>query len=488
MEPRFDVRRRNDGLGLVLRCAIAFAFVCFGFLSQAWALELTDAEQKHLANLGRLTMCVDPSWMPYEKIDEHGAHIGIAADFMALASAKLGVPIELVPTTSWQESLDFAQSHKCDILSLLNKTDERAAYLNFTDPYIDAAVVLVARDEVLYLNGFEDLANHTLGVIEGYVYESYIRQNYPEVRLVYVDNLQDALLRVSKGEIFAAVDSLFIVSHHMQKLGLSNLKIAGQTDFTHALRVGVRDDDLLMLTAMQKAMDDIGPDERNEIMRKWFSFRFELGTDYSRVWQVVIVALLGFAFVIYRYQVQKRFNRQLQEKNRDLERLSEIDRLTGVFNRMKLDDVLEAEFERSRRYQRSLSVVMFDLDRFKQVNDTFGHQEGDAVLVACAQAVRDNIRQHDVFGRWGGEEFLILCPETTVDGAEQLAEHLRKAFEGMYVGEVGRFTASFGVAELSNTDDIRRLVRHVDEALYAAKEAGRNTVRVHTAALDQQPS
>lgn len=468
--------------------AFAFAVASFAFLPPSWGLELTQAEQKHLTKLGRITMCVDPDWMPYEKIDEHGSHIGIAADFMELASTKLGIPIELVPTTSWQESLDFAKARTCDILSLLNKTDERAQYLRFTDPYIDAAVVLVARDEVLYLNGFEDLTNHTLGVIEGYVYESYIRQNYPDVRLVYVDNLKDALLRVSNGDIFAAVDSLFIVSHHMQNLGLSNLKIAGQTDFTHALRVGVRNDDLLMLTAMQKVMDDIGPKERNEIMRKWFSFRFELGTDYSRVWQVVIIAILGLAFVIYRYQVQKRFNRRLQEKNRELERLSETDRLTGVFNRMKLDDVLAAEYERSRRYHRDMSVVMFDLDHFKDINDTYGHQEGDQVLIACAEAVRENIRKHDVFGRWGGEEFLILCPETDAKGAEQLAEHLRKAIEGMYVGRAGRFTASFGVAELALTDDTKRLVGHADKALYAAKQSGRNRVCVHKPVSVERPT
>ena len=465
---------------------LACVVLCFGFVSPAWAIELTDDERDHLAKMGRITMCVDPSWMPYEKIDENGSHIGIAADFMAVASKKLGVPIELVPTASWQESLEFAQERTCDILSLLNKTEDRAKYLNFTEPYIDAAVVLVARDEVLYLSGFGDLADRTLGVVEGYAYESYIRQNYPDVHLVYVENLDDALLRVSDGDIFAAVDSLFIVSHHMQKLGLSNLKIAGQTDFTHALRVGVRDDDLLLLTAMQKAMNAIAPKERNEIMRRWFSFRFEMGTDYSRVWQVVVIALLGLAFVIYRYRAQKRFNRQLQEKNRELELLSETDRLTGVFNRMKLDDVLAAEFERSRRYQRNMSVVMFDLDHFKRINDTYGHHEGDQVLAECAAAVRANIRKHDVFGRWGGEEFLILCPETAMAGAEQLAEHLRKAFEGMYIGKVGRFTASFGVAELMATDDIKRLVRHADEALYQAKEQGRNRVCVHKPVVAEQ--
>jgi len=444
--------------------------------SWAQSLSLNEQERDHLKAKGRITMCVDPAWMPYESIDERGQHIGIAADFMKLFSGLIGTPIDLVATKTWHDSLEKAQALECDILSLLNKSEERSRYLNFTEPYLDAAVVLVARDDVVYLDGFSALNGRTLGVIKGYVYESHIRANYPDVHLVYVDNLNDALQRVSRGELFAAVDSLFIVTHHMQALGLSNLKIAGQTDFTHALRVGVRKDDALMLSAFQKAVEMVGPVERNEILQRWFTVRFEHGTDYTTLWKVLGGVAVLFALMGYFYFVQTRFNHQLQAKNAELEHLSQTDPLTNVYNRLKTDALLDQELERSRRYGRELSVVMFDLDYFKLVNDTHGHQAGDKVLVDCSALVEAKVRKHDILGRWGGEEFIILCPETPLEGAEHLAQNLRQALEEMDGGIAGPITASFGVAELGKTDDVKRLIGHADEALYQAKQEGRNRV------------
>lgn len=452
-------------------------------MSQAQSIQLSDAERVHLRAKGRITMCVDPSWMPYESIDEWGRHIGMAADFMDLISSMLDTPIELVATESWTDSLDFARDKKCDILSLLNKTEERTKYLNFTDTYLNATVVLVARDDVVYLDGFAALDDRTLGVVKGYVYESYIRDNYPNVRMVYVDNLKDALQRVSRGEIFAAVDSLFILTHQMQELGLSNLIIAGHTDFSHALRIGVRKDDQVLLAVLQRAVAAIDPVVRNEILQRWFTVRFEHGTDQSTLWKVIGAVAVFFAFFGYRFVMQKRFNRQLQTKNVELEHLSQTDRLTGIYNRLKVDVMLEQEFERARRYERGLSVVMFDLDHFKLVNDTFGHQAGDKVLIATAALVQESIRKLDIFGRWGGEEFLILCPETDVQGAQQLADNLREKIATMDIGEVGTITASFGVTQLGKADDAKRLIGNADAALYQAKQNGRNRVSVHKPAF-----
>lgn len=447
---------------------------------------LSPEEQTYLADKKHLNLCVDPNWMPYESIDAAGQHIGIAADYMDLYSKMMGVPFQLVRTQSWSESLQHARVGACDIVSLLNKTEERSEYLDFTSPYLNAAVVLVARNDVVYLNGFGDLSGRTLGVVEGYVYESHIRENFPDVRLVYVNDIADALLRVSKGEIFAAVDSLFIVTQHMQNLGLSNLKIAGQTDFTHALRVGVRKGDPVLQGIMEKAVSAVKPLQRNEILQRWFSVRFEHGTDYAMLWQVLGGVALMMAFLGYRFTMQSRFNKQLKAKNAALVHLSQTDPLTGVYNRLKTDELLDQELERSRRYGRGLSVVMFDLDHFKRINDTYGHQAGDKVLVQCSELVSENIRKFDTLGRWGGEEFIILCPETSLIGAEQLAEHLRALLAGMKVDGVGSITASFGVAELAAADNVQRLIGHADEALYISKKQGRNRVTLFKSAVDQE--
>lgn len=167
---------------------------------------------------------------------------------------------------------------------------------------------------------------------------------------------------------------------------------------------------------------------------------------------------------------------ELHEAKEKAEILAITDRLTGLFNRLKLDQTFSSEFERCQRYNHPLSVVICDLDHFKSVNDTFGHQVGDEVLKEISKILKENVRTIDIPGRWGGEEFLVICPETDLNGARVLAEKIRQAVEVYSFPTVGHKTASFGVAELSSADSMETLTQRSDEALYRAKSAGRNRV------------
>jgi len=158
------------------------------------------------------------------------------------------------------------------------------------------------------------------------------------------------------------------------------------------------------------------------------------------------------------------------------ELLSITDRLTGLFNRLKLDQAFAAEIDRSQRYEHPLSMIMFDLDHFKSVNDTYGHQVGDDVLVAIATLLKESIRTVDIAGRWGGEEFLVICPETNIDGAVALAEKIRESIRSYDFPSVGQKTASFGVSEYKAGEDANAFTQRADEALYSAKENGRDRV------------
>lgn len=168
--------------------------------------------------------------------------------------------------------------------------------------------------------------------------------------------------------------------------------------------------------------------------------------------------------------------RELALKNEELERLYITDRLTGLFNRHKLDTLLADEVQRAARYPHPFGAIMLDIDQFKIVNDLHGHQVGDEVLVSIAQILKENTRTTDVTGRWGGEEFLILCAETDRDGLLQLAEKLRKGIEDHPFPVVKHKTASFGVAVYEAGDSAELLVAKADSALYRAKRKGRNRV------------
>ena len=168
-----------------------------------------------------------------------------------------------------------------------------------------------------------------------------------------------------------------------------------------------------------------------------------------------------------------------------IEELSITDRLTGLYNRLKLDEMLSLHVSMAHRHQTPFSVIMLDIDKFKSVNDTYGHQVGDTLLQEIASVLKTNIRLEDVLGRWGGEEFLILLPNMTGEGARLLAEKLRLAIETYSFSTVGSRTSSFGVASYAESDDTKTIVGRADEALYRAKEGGRNRVEseIHTCEL-----
>ncbi|MBU32253.1 MAG: diguanylate cyclase [Pseudomonadales bacterium] len=172
--------------------------------------------------------------------------------------------------------------------------------------------------------------------------------------------------------------------------------------------------------------------------------------------------------------------RQLESANTKLQELALRDGLTGLLNRRYWESCLEREFARHQRYDNPVSLVIFDIDHFKRVNDTYGHQTGDEVIRETARITSQLVRETDFAGRYGGEEFVVLLPGTTLDGAAQFAERLRSTIERQqldYQGSPLTFTVSLGVATLA--DDMagyKALLERADKALYQSKEGGRNQV------------
>jgi diguanylate cyclase (GGDEF)-like protein/PAS domain S-box-containing protein len=173
-----------------------------------------------------------------------------------------------------------------------------------------------------------------------------------------------------------------------------------------------------------------------------------------------------------------------EEKKRlisTLNHLSTTDSITGLFNRRALNEMLKHELDRATRYESDLSLVLCDIDKFKRINDTFGHTAGDRALVAVAHVLRQTLRKSDILGRYGGDEFMIILPDTSLDGAKKLAEKVRQSVEELDMetpeNKRIRFTLSMGVASRCAPDEnIDTLVAFADTALYASKESGRNKV------------
>ncbi len=175
-------------------------------------------------------------------------------------------------------------------------------------------------------------------------------------------------------------------------------------------------------------------------------------------------------------QVVAERTADLENKTRELERLATIDTLTGLLNRRSFSERAKLSLKEAQRYGHACSLVLLDIDHFKQINDRFGHAMGDEVLLAVAQRLKTQLRGTDLFGRWGGEEFTILLPHTSRQGALGLCERFAESLSSKPVEAVDRVTASFGVVALEEQEDLDSLLRRADQAMYTAKRAGRNRI------------
>jgi diguanylate cyclase (GGDEF)-like protein len=173
-----------------------------------------------------------------------------------------------------------------------------------------------------------------------------------------------------------------------------------------------------------------------------------------------------------------QINASLLNKSKKYEEMASTDSLTGLYNRGKFLEVYLSSYKTMQERGNSMSFILVDIDYFKKVNDTYGHNVGDEVLVLIAHELQKTLRNIDIVCRWGGEEFVVLLPATEVENAAALAEKLRAHIESLVLQKVERVTASFGVTKIYVEDDIKSVVERADKALYDAKKSGRNMVKV----------
>jgi diguanylate cyclase (GGDEF)-like protein len=188
----------------------------------------------------------------------------------------------------------------------------------------------------------------------------------------------------------------------------------------------------------------------------------------------VIEVLVALWFIFRHYE------RSRASAFDELERLSNTDKLTGLYNRLRLDELLSEQLALSQRSGTAFTLVLCDIDHFKKINDDHGHLVGDEVLVELAKLLQTHTRATDYVGRWGGEEFLIICPATTAEGAQKLIESLRAAVAQLNFNHDLTLTMSFGIAAARPQGSIVTILKTADNALYEAKRRGRNRVVVAT--------
>ena len=284
---------------------------------EAVRILLSEKEQAYLKQKGRLKMSVLPDWLPYERINENGRHEGIAEDMIQLIAKRIDTPIELVPTREWGRSLQNLQDRTCDILPIAMNVSSRKALMLFTEPYIVEPFVIATRFEELFVKDTGDIGNRKIGVVTDYALSEVLKSKYPDLKTVDVMSARDGLERVSRGELFGYIDSMPTIAYILQKYSMLDLKIAGKLEFNLELCIACRNDEPLLRTIMQKAVESITGEERREIIGKWMAIRFEQGFDYATLWKIISGAAIVFLVILFWNRHLSQLNQQIRQANLD---------------------------------------------------------------------------------------------------------------------------------------------------------------------------
>lgn len=455
---------------------------------------LTEAETQHLKQKGKVTYCIDPDWLPFEALSDQNQHIGISAEYIRLLQAMLPVPLQLHITPNWPASLQAAKDRHCDLLTLAMPTPSRLEYLSFTAAYLEVPNVVVTTKDKGFIRAVEDLPiSAPVGIRAGFGTLELYQQRYPQLQLVPFHDYEQGLLQVQAGYLYGMIGNMGSIGHSMQQNAITQLKIAGRLQEDTLLSLACRNDDPLLLAIMDKLLLRISPEQKQQINNQWLAIRYEQGFDYELFWQMLSAFVLLISVVGISYLKLKKLNQALIEANIRLEQISQHDALTGLYNRQYFEPRVQQALALCQRQQLPLTLAMMDLDHFKEINDTQGHNFGDQCLKDFAELCQQQFqRKDDLLVRYGGEEFILVSIGSDASTMQQLLEDFLRRLEAHQIKlnrQSGHCTVSIGwycdippAAMDSNT-----LVALADQALYKAKDAGRNCAVRSTAPESATP-
>jgi diguanylate cyclase (GGDEF)-like protein len=454
--------------------------------------EFTAAETAYLKDTGQITACVNTNRMPLESMRGY-RHDGMTADYLSLLADTLKVTIGVTGYENWDSIRNGLASGNCDIATLALDTKDLSIALDYSQPYLLERLALATDISQGFFEDLSDLSSDRVGFVEGYVDVDDLRAKHPQIEFVGFTDIDTALDAVVDDELFGVVDYISTINHAISRGYGQKLKISGDfADDSRGFRVATRQGSPLLLSAIDKVIQSMPDSRRQTIHRKWAAVSIEKETDYKLFYRTAAVASVLLMILFLRFLDVRRHREEMRKKNTKLEdintqleeqtdsamHMAYHDQLTGLPNRAKLLEDLDRSIKLCKRSTTRLAVLFLDLDRFKHVNDSLGHDVGDELLKGVAKRLRSLLRETDTLCRLGGDEFVITL-EPVSDAyspcivAQRIVDELEKTFSiGKHSINIG---TSIGIAVCpDDTDDLNTIIKYADTAMYLAKERGRN--------------
>lgn len=447
---------------------------------------LTPAERQWLNQHQQIKVGVMSNWRPVEYVDEKGEAQGITADLLKLLNQRLGVQFVPQPYSDWEQLLADFKSGKLHMVANISDLPERRSYSAFSIDYWTLQWILIGKHDAKFDAEVAQMTGKRIAVMRDYQYAKQLKNDFKQHQIIAVDSLNDGLEMVVSGQADFALDTVVASGIALRDPRYVNLRAYLPTDLpVYPSYFGVNKDLSELLVILNKGIKTINDADRKSLQDKWLNLEIKQGLDQNRV-IILVLQIAGlsllviFGFLIWNFSLRREVNlrRKVEEKMRFM---AGHDDLTQLPNRSLLIERLQTALHQHARHNEMLALMFIDLDGFKQVNDQYGHDLGDEMLVKLSALLSHCVRKTDTVARFGGDEFVILLTalvdrDDAAIVAEKILLYLQEPLAlSVCQASVG---ASIGIAIYPHDGtDAATLLKSADKLMYQVKQQGKSQYR-----------
>ena len=429
---------------------------------------LLDEKQLEYLENNKFTLLIENNKVPFS-FKNTNEIIGIEIDFWKLISNKLSKPFNIEEMLKNEFLNIFTSSIKTKFIYSFEKKHSNKYLLSNSIAQIPIA--LATKDKVNYISDLSSLKSISIGVLKDLDLISTLKKDYPEINFIEITSIEDGMRKIKENKLFALIDNLYTLSHKIEEFKIDELKINNTLKYKIDMYLETDRKHEEFIKIINNAIFTLTEKEKSTILNNYQLILYHKNIDLFYVLKFIIplvILLTIFAFLNYRLKNEIKRRKQIEIK---LSNFANNDSLTNIYNRRKIEELCENELKRSERYENELSLIFFDINDFKIINDKLGHHKGDEVLIKIANIISQNIRSSDYFGRWGGDEFLIVLPQTNISKTKNIIETLENKLKDsdFNLDKDMKISCSFGFAEYEKNDTLDSLLRKADDSMYKIK-------------------